>query len=251
MSGLFTLESADLERLHFALEASIRVARRSHFFLWTQGALQCFLPHETLLCASSGTEQTPGTQDVFSRLLIPPRVEYILTEPGAPVVGGLRQAWLQAGRAPLVLPAAPLRMAVPELACGGELLCHGIAGHGAAPSTFFVFIGLPAPPGPRERYLAELLMPHLHLALLRMREGEHAAAGASPALLSGRELQVLGCMRDGLTNQQIGEVLKISALTVKNHVQRILRKLRAANRAQAVANGVAAGLIAGVTADRR
>ena len=46
-----------------------------------------------------------------------------------------------------------------------------------------------------------------------------------------------------MSNQQIGEVLGISALTVKNHVQKILRKLNAANRAQAVARAMTMNLL--------
>ena len=42
---------------------------------------------------------------------------------------------------------------------------------------------------------------------------------------------------------QIGEVLSISPLTVKNHVQKILRKLGASNRAQAVSKALSLGLI--------
>jgi DNA-binding CsgD family transcriptional regulator len=38
----------------------------------------------------------------------------------------------------------------------------------------------------------------------------------------------------GKTNQEIGLILDISAFTVKNHVQRIFRKLDVVNRAQAV-----------------
>ncbi len=53
--------------------------------------------------------------------------------------------------------------------------------------------------------------------------------------LTDREREILLWVRGGLSNQQIGEKLGISALTVKNHVQKILRKLGAANRAQAVA----------------
>lgn len=45
-------------------------------------------------------------------------------------------------------------------------------------------------------------------------------------------------MRDGKSNQAISNELGISALTVKNHVQKILRKLGAANRAQAVAKAL-------------
>ena len=39
----------------------------------------------------------------------------------------------------------------------------------------------------------------------------------------------------GATNVAIGEALFITEVTVKSHVQHILRKLRASNRAEAVA----------------
>ncbi|MDQ6730697.1 MAG: response regulator transcription factor, partial [Actinomycetota bacterium] len=54
-------------------------------------------------------------------------------------------------------------------------------------------------------------------------------------LLTRRELDVLRHLADGLSNQAIAEALVISPGTVKFHVNSILRKLRVANRAQAVA----------------
>jgi DNA-binding CsgD family transcriptional regulator len=59
-----------------------------------------------------------------------------------------------------------------------------------------------------------------------------------PAGITEREREILRWVRDGLSNQQISQQLGISALTVKNHVQKILRKLGAANRAQAVAKAM-------------
>ena len=50
-----------------------------------------------------------------------------------------------------------------------------------------------------------------------------------------REAQILSWVREGKNNQEIGIELGISALTVKNHIQKILRKLGASNRAHAVA----------------
>jgi len=50
-------------------------------------------------------------------------------------------------------------------------------------------------------------------------------------------------VRDGMSNQQIGVKLGISALTVKNHVQKILRKLQASNRAQAVSKAISMKLL--------
>ncbi len=53
-------------------------------------------------------------------------------------------------------------------------------------------------------------------------------------LLTRRELDVLRLLADGCSNHAIAEALVISDGTVKFHVNRILRKLRVANRAQAV-----------------
>jgi LuxR family transcriptional regulator, maltose regulon positive regulatory protein len=52
--------------------------------------------------------------------------------------------------------------------------------------------------------------------------------------LSDREMEVLRVMAEGLGNREIGERLFVSEATVKTHVQRILRKLDAASRTQAV-----------------
>jgi ATP/maltotriose-dependent transcriptional regulator MalT len=54
-------------------------------------------------------------------------------------------------------------------------------------------------------------------------------------LLTRREREVVELMTSGATNTRIAEQLVISEGTVKSHVKHILRKLRAANRAEAVA----------------
>jgi DNA-binding NarL/FixJ family response regulator len=55
------------------------------------------------------------------------------------------------------------------------------------------------------------------------------------SLLTARELEVLELMATGATNRRIAERLVITDGTVKSHVKRILRKLHAANRSEAVA----------------
>ena len=54
-------------------------------------------------------------------------------------------------------------------------------------------------------------------------------------LLTRRELEVLELMASGASNAEIADRLAIAVGTVKSHVKHILRKLRAANRAEAVA----------------
>lgn len=51
--------------------------------------------------------------------------------------------------------------------------------------------------------------------------------------LSARELDVLRLVADGLTNDAIGNRLKISSQTVKTHLSRIYAKLGVSDRAQA------------------
>ena len=52
--------------------------------------------------------------------------------------------------------------------------------------------------------------------------------------LSQREIEIMEWVRIGKTNYEIGMILNISAFTVKNHLQRIFKKLDVTNRAQAV-----------------
>ncbi len=51
--------------------------------------------------------------------------------------------------------------------------------------------------------------------------------------LTAREMDVLQCLGDGLTNQEIAEALYIGVKTVKTHVSNILSKLELTDRTQA------------------
>ena len=66
--------------------------------------------------------------------------------------------------------------------------------------------------------------------------GFAAAPDAEPrALLTPRELEVLGAIGEGLTNKAIARRLEISLHTVKFHVESLLRKLGARTRTEALA----------------
>lgn len=99
----------------------------------------------------------------------------------------------------------------------------------------------------------------LRRAILRVAEGQGALSPEvtapvlralsrfstedSAPLLSDRELEVLHCMVDGLTTQQIASRLFISDNTVKTHVRHIFEKLDVSNRAEAVGKAMQTGLI--------
>lgn len=61
--------------------------------------------------------------------------------------------------------------------------------------------------------------------------------------LSAREIEVLRLVADGKSNKEIGELLSLSALTVKSHLARIARKLGTGDRAQMVVMVMRAGVI--------
>jgi len=58
-----------------------------------------------------------------------------------------------------------------------------------------------------------------------------------------RDQDVLQCLADGLSNPEIGERLFLSVNTVRNYVQRVLNKLEAHSKHEAVATAYRQGLI--------
>ena len=70
-----------------------------------------------------------------------------------------------------------------------------------------------------------------------------AGSGQAPTLTQ-RERDVLRLLADGLSNEEIGKRLFISAETVRTHVRKAMDKLDADTRTQAVAKAIRQSLIA-------
>jgi DNA-binding NarL/FixJ family response regulator len=62
-----------------------------------------------------------------------------------------------------------------------------------------------------------------------------------PMPLSTRELAVLDCVAQGLSNKEIADELFVSEQTVKNHMTSVLRKLNATDRVGAILHAVRQG----------
>ena len=65
-----------------------------------------------------------------------------------------------------------------------------------------------------------------------------------PERLTGRELEVLDCVAQGLANKEIAWRLRISEKTVKSHVSTILGKFGLESRTQAAMHAARMGLVA-------
>lgn len=61
--------------------------------------------------------------------------------------------------------------------------------------------------------------------------------------ISKREHEVLQCMSEGLSNQQIADKLFVSLSTVKTHANNLFEKMEVARRTQAIEKGKRLGLI--------
>ncbi len=72
--------------------------------------------------------------------------------------------------------------------------------------------------------------------------GPRPTTRENPAGLTGRELEVVGLLAEGLRNAQIAEHLVVSEKTVDHHVSAILRKLDVRTRGEAGAEALRLGL---------
>jgi DNA-binding NarL/FixJ family response regulator len=68
---------------------------------------------------------------------------------------------------------------------------------------------------------------------IRVPHGPREATRANPAGLTGRQLEVLALLAEGLTNAEIAERLVVSSRTVEHHVAAVLAKLGAPTRRDA------------------
>jgi transcriptional regulator EpsA len=247
------LDVRELEALLLNMDASLNVHVRAQFFTWTQGLLQSLVRHKVLLCVLRLEKPLAYRVDAFTTVADPTAfADCLRREPSA--VPALCKLWKQQSLRPVICDASEIPAPVGpllrrELARIGatRLALYGSADAVGEPSSLFMFGCEPQQSGGDGSYALELIVPFLHAAWIRCQPRE-VARGDSPAVVPGgmltpREREVLRWIYLGKSNAEIGAILKISALTVKNHVQKTLRKLKVVNRAQAVGKALDARII--------
>jgi transcriptional regulator EpsA len=248
------LNDSEREALLLNLDLSLRVNARPQLFSWVQGTLQSLIPHEVLICGLQEGRQAAMRVDSFSTAPTDTARLGELFQHDVSLVPQLIKLW-EENRCQAIVSDADRAGSngsgsfARELARLGvnQVLAHGTHDSTGQMTSFFVFACRPGTLSGKQTYLADLVVPYLHAAWVRSQvTWPLERAGMKPVktgLLTPREQQILQWIYHGKSNIEIGMILDISPLTVKNHVQKTLRKLNVLNRTQAVGKALALRIV--------
>jgi len=222
--------------------ASLKIKTAAEFCNWVQGDLQQIFPHGMLIaCIGEIDNETAKIQKLISSNFSHQYLQTLQQIGGFNVCPVLEQ-WVRTQR-PVLFEIAAARNCksawLDNVRSNGlrNLAAHGLSDLNGRTITYFCFSNIPGMLTPRHTQLLDMLLPHLHVALIRVLQVDKLHPSQSLAAYAGlteREQEILQWLSSGKTNWGIAQQLSISENTVKNHVQRILTKLKVKSRAQAV-----------------
>jgi DNA-binding CsgD family transcriptional regulator len=117
---------------------------------------------------------------------------------------------------------------------------YGICGANINPFIVFTMTGEKIKNEPRTKAIIHYIVPYLSIAL---QNTISCRTKVDTQFLSQSELEVLKWLKEGKSSWEVSIILNRSERAVNFHINNILRKLNAANRAHAVAIGLANKLI--------
>ncbi len=245
-------------------EASLRIRQREHFFSWLQGCFQSLLPHEVLLCGIRLENETQLHFESFiSTRYVTDHHVNLATKNADGLISRAIKCWQENHRPIFIADGLAVSnlgtYIVPFVESEGalqEIELKNIAAHGLASKegeviSFFSFSRVPGVLNAKHAYFLELLVPHMHTALVRMLGVQYGRKSISKLdqgkiekqPITAREKEVLQWVQSGKTNPEIASILYISTNTVKNHVHSAISKLGVENRVQAAAKAYKLGMV--------
>ncbi len=247
ISRLTQEESAKFLRI--VLDA-LTIQRHYQLFMWLRGEFQDFLPHEILVSASGDFGAWLVKLDVVSTLS-EVRTKQLADCSIDPFVEVAHSQWVKGQRRPLFLDPTDMHPALAEGSCTlhralremQSIVVHGVHDFREGHDSIYVMQNREPLSGPevkeRRLFLLDLLIAQIDMAFRRVaglplavRKGRNHD-GNDGLNLSAREQEILDLICRGETNSDIAATLAISPFTVKNHLQRIFKKIGVNNRTQA------------------
>lgn len=247
-------ELDDVQKTNFfdLVHESLRVRSHFEFMLWSQGNLQQFLPHDIMIAAWGDFSQGIISVDIVSPL---PDVHGSAEQNAKliPLLKRLFDYWAEHSCAPFTVS---MKHGLSEKdpfgyeQLGGSFrqmksaVVHAIKDKRGRHDCLYLVLSKSETPAPSSRRMLETLVPYIDCMLRQIGQPGQVNKPSETSLqltedgqeaLSAREQEIMEWVRKGKTNFEIGMILDISAFTVKNHLQRIFKKLDVLNRTQAVA----------------
>ncbi|SFW32941.1 XrtB/PEP-CTERM-associated transcriptional regulator EpsA [Nitrosovibrio sp. Nv17] len=248
MDKFSSLSADHLRRYARIIQSGIAV--RGHFDLlrWLQGEVQHYLPHEIMLAAWGDFDSGNLHCDIVSAL---PgvRTDGLHLQHLLPLLRKYYNLWNGSGRSACVQNVRSGMLGSsgsPQCSLGKALrgmrsaLLHGISDRRGRHDCLYVIFSSRDTLDGGTLAAMEILLPYLDTALrgvAPLPQRTYLPEGAQETEhhgLSERESEIMDWVKLGKTNAEIGSILSISAFTVKNHMQRIFKKLDVYNRMQAV-----------------
>ena len=244
------LQVEDRDRLVWVIESSLQVKNQPGFFLWSQGALQMLMPHEIMICGvkNAGTRSFQVRRFSSCRYFSDGHFESVC-DPHSGLVARSVSQWLRNGEPCFLMPGQDLETdKLLEQSELKNLVLHGVWGADADVAGYFSFSRTSLQQDARSIRLLEVLIPIVYVTFLRVLSSDirtdHDGLRVNN-LVTRREVEILGWIKEGKTTSDIAGILSLSPFTVKNHVQNILKKLGARSRSHAVAQAINLGLLHG------
>lgn len=237
----FMLREHEQQLLICAIESAIEVASRGQFHSWMRGPFRMLLPHESMACLELDEHGGVHQFVCLHHHLVDSVTMELLDDPEHGLAACLARAYRSNRRQSCMVNADSLKalLAKDSALCDRGLL-HNAVIHRikllSGPIFCVVLINVAHDQVERCRHLLKLLSSHLKMALSWAIAGQEQRPVAR---LTARELEILRWMGEGKSNREISAILDISALTLKNHVTRLYRKLDVQSREEAVARGLA------------
>ena len=223
------------------------VANLADLFMWSQGPLWAFLPHDVMLFSVANSQSQWVLSDCLHSQPLKGQVVNALIDRRHGLLALLTQESRKLGMRELFIDAKGLSDQPIDPALGAAVAALQLgdvwfADVGALTGFHRVSFALM---GAQLQDLAHLQMgwiaPSIQAALYRVAAGQAPFGEQSSdkaldtQVLTARQMEIMKWVRQGKTNYEIGAIMEISPFTVKNHLQKIFQKLNVNNRVQAVA----------------
>ncbi|MEO8004544.1 MAG: XrtB/PEP-CTERM-associated transcriptional regulator EpsA [Betaproteobacteria bacterium] len=242
------LQVEDRDRLVWVFESSLQVKNQPGFFLWGQGALQMLMPHEIMICGvKNGGSRSFQVRRFSSCRYFRDEHFQAACDPHTGIVSRGVSQWMRSGQPCFIVPGADEE--TDKLLLQSELknlVLHGVWGPDADVCGYFGFSRTSLQQNARTIRLVEVLVPIVYVTFLRVLSSDFKTDDDGlrvSSLVTRREVEILGWIKEGKTTADIAGILRLSPFTVKNHVQNILKKLGARSRSHAVAQAINLGLL--------